>query len=92
MDAVACTQRELADLLAALGLVQVAESFKSASLSDARWLARDVARELDTGERGQLPHAFTAFALAVKHSQPGLEDIAERNLRSARRFAGLSER
>jgi hypothetical protein len=48
-----------------------------------------VARRLDSPERGQLPHAFQAFALAVKHSEPGLEDIVRRNLRSARRFAGL---
>jgi hypothetical protein len=84
-----CTQLDLAEVLATLGMTSEAESFKTASLSDARWLARDVARRLDTPERGQLPHAFQAFALAVKHSEPGLEDIAARNLRSARRFAGL---
>ena len=88
MDA-ACIQRELADLLATIGFEDEAESFKTASLHDARRLAQDVARRLDTPERGQLPHAFQAFALAVKHSEPGLEDIARRNLRSARRFAGL---
>ena len=85
----ACLQRELADLLAAIGFEDEAQTFKHASLHDARRLAQDVARRLDSPERGQLPHAFHAFALAVKHSQPRLEDIARRNLRSARRFAGL---
>jgi hypothetical protein len=50
-----------------------------------------VARELDAPDHGQLPYAFAAFALAIKHDQPGLEDIARRNLRSARRFAGLGD-
>jgi hypothetical protein len=85
----ACTQRELAEVLATIGMEREAESFKAASLPDARRLAQDVARRLDSPDRGQLPHAFQAFALAVKHSEPGLEDIARHNLRSARRFAGL---
>ena len=85
-----CTQQELAAVLDSIGFRRHAESFGSASLRDASRLAKDVARDLTAADRGQLPHAFTAFALAVKHSEPGLEDIAARNLRSARRFAGLT--
>src|SRR5215813_10412788 len=85
------TQRELASVLAGIGLTSEAETFGSASLRDARWLARDVARSLNGRDpSGQLPYAFAAFALAVKNSEPGLEDIAMRNLLSARRFAGLT--
>src|SRR4051812_16399768 len=90
-DAAACTQRDLAAVLAALGLGEQARSFEAASPGEARRLAQHVARELDATDYGQLPYAFAAFALAVKHDQPGLEDIARHNLRSARRFAGLGD-
>ena len=84
------TQAQLAGALDREGLSEHADELRSATRDEVAAVSRRITAALYDRQPRRLADACAAFELAARHgTQPGLEDIAARNLRNARRFAGL---
>ena len=89
-DDLAHTRAQLAAVLDREGLGDEADELRSAADDEIAALMRRLTLTLHELRRPRLANACAAFELAARHgTHPGLEDIAARNLRNARRFAGL---